>query len=110
MSTRGAWLRPRPATNVTARPSASASSGVIGWMFATPRMPSVPNRDRVAGRDWVTAAPSFGRGFSRGPARGPQGLNGDVGGARLDQLELRLIRRQLHRERQARGQGAPGDA
>ncbi len=38
---------PRAATNVTARPRASASSGVIGCSFATPRMPSVPNRRRT---------------------------------------------------------------
>src|ERR1700722_436717 len=51
MSTRGACLAPRPATKATARPSCSASSGVIGAVFATPRIPSVPNR-------WGTAGPS----------------------------------------------------
>src|SRR5580658_10538417 len=48
MSTRGTWLLPRPATNVTARPSCSATSGVIGYSLATPRIPSVPKRCRAA--------------------------------------------------------------
>src|ERR1700733_77662 len=39
---RGTWPLPRPATNVTARPSCSASSGVIGCSLVTPRIPSVP--------------------------------------------------------------------
>ena len=68
--TRGAWLRPRPATNVTARPSASASSGVIGWTLAVPRMPSVPKSEREAVR-WVTRGLlrlSGGLEFYRSPA------------------------------------------
>src|ERR1700722_7610271 len=57
-TTRGAWLLPRPATNVTARPSCSASSGVIGCSLAIPRMPSVPKSVRVA-----TVATPLERGF-----------------------------------------------
>ncbi len=42
MSTRGVCGLPRPATKVIARPSLSASSGVIAPWLARPRMPSVP--------------------------------------------------------------------
>src|SRR5580704_15428674 len=47
MRTRGTWLFPRPATNETARPSWSATSGVMGCSLATPRIPSVPKSFRA---------------------------------------------------------------
>src|SRR5512135_2510135 len=39
---RGGRFLPRRATRATARPSRSASSGVMGGTFALPRIPSVP--------------------------------------------------------------------
>src|SRR5579863_8459707 len=50
---RGMCDLPRPATNVTAFPSLSASSGVIASVFATPRTPSVPKRVRSAEAPFV---------------------------------------------------------
>src|SRR6188474_495490 len=46
MTTRAWRLLPLCATNAIARPICSAISGVMGWTFATPRTPSVPNRLR----------------------------------------------------------------
>ena len=85
--TRGACRWPRPATKVTARPRARASSGVIGWTLAMPRMPSVPNSDRLrgqgllfpagrrrastsAGSVWTTSAPVWPEAISTATGSG----------------------------------------
>src|SRR5690349_7375763 len=56
MRMRGTCFLPRPTRNVTARPSCSASSGVIGSTLAVPRMPSVPKRSRTGTEGFTGAA------------------------------------------------------
>src|SRR6266851_2898663 len=86
MMTRGACRLPRPATWVTARPRASASSGVMGCSLATPLMPSVPKRCREGGRAAISALLSGG-------------TDGDLGGLRFQHRHPRVPRTQLHRHR-----------
>src|SRR5882762_1596920 len=50
MTMRAGRARSRRATNAIARPSRSATSGVIGGSLATPRIPSVPKSLRSCGR------------------------------------------------------------
>src|SRR5258708_15313101 len=87
MMTRGACRLPRPATWVTARPRARASSGVMGCSLATPRMPSVPKSCREGGRAMISALL-------------PEGTDGDLGGLRLQHRHPRVPGAQLHCHRE----------
>src|SRR5258705_13443274 len=55
MTTRTGRAGSRFATNAMARPSRSATSGVMGGSLATPRIPSVPKSLRSRGSGWADA-------------------------------------------------------